>query len=284
MLTITIAATDGSGDINEDAVGYQGDAAWIIDGATGIGGDLLEDPSDAAWLARTANRLLAQVLGETPAMPTAEVLRTVMARCAQALAREAVREAQGPHELPSAAFAMVRVIDGMAELTTLADCRVVALDKAGEARLFGVSAHEEIEAGTLAEARALLEADPGMTPEVLKARLLPRLRANRALMNREGGYWVLGTDPAAADHLWQTHLPLRPGQRFAVASDGFLRLVELFDAAGPADMLAIETPADWARWLERLRELERAPGSLERHARVKRHDDASLVVCTWEAP
>ncbi|WP_404477395.1 hypothetical protein [Novosphingobium sp. BL-52-GroH] len=287
MLTINIAASDAPGDVNEDAVGHYGNAAWVIDGATGIGGALVEAPSDAAWLASTANRLLAEVLAQSPVLPTVEVLRTVMARCAQALERDAVRPATGAHELPSAAFAMVRIIDGMAEFTTLADCRVATIDatggEMGEARLFGVSSHEAIEAATLEAARGLLDADPEITPEALKAALLPRLRANREQMNREGGYWVLGTEPAAADHIWQMTMPVRPGQRFAVASDGFLRLVELFEAARPSELLSIATPDDWTNWLERLRDLERKPDSLHRYTRVKRHDDASFVACTWDA-
>ncbi len=108
------------------------------------------------------------------------------------------------------------------------------------------------------------------------------LRANRSLMNREGGYWVLSTDPAAADHVWQTRIPLRAGQRFAIASDGFLRLVELFGTATPADLLAISGAEDAARRIERLRDLERQPDSLRRFTRVKPHDDASLVVCIWK--
>ena len=282
MLRIEIAATDHQGAVNEDVVGHCGNAAWVIDGATGIGASLLEEPSDAAWLAQTASRLLADVLRAQPAMPSVDVLRTVMAQCREALLRQRVREPEGHHELPSAAFAMVRVIDGVAEITALADCRVVAADADGVVRLWGSSALDAIEGRTLAALREILAEDPAITPDVLKERLMPGLVANRRLMNREGGYWVLGTEPAAADHGWQARLPLRPGQRFAIASDGFLRLTDLFGVADPADLLAIRNAAEWRRWLDALRALERAPGTLRRFARVKPHDDASLVVCRWE--
>lgn len=282
MLRIEIAATDHQGAVNEDVVGHCGNAAWVIDGATGIGASLLEEPSDAAWLAQTASRLLADVLRAQPAMPSVDVLRTVMAQCREALLRQRVREPEGHHELPSAAFAMVRVIDGVAEITALADCRVVAADADGVVRLWGSSALDAIEGRTLAALREILAEDPAITPDVLKERLMPGLVANRRLMNREGGYWVLGTEPAAADHVWQARLPLRPGQRFAIASDGFLRLTDLFGVADPADLLAIRNAAEWRRWIDALRALERAPGTLRRFARVKPHDDASLVVCRWE--
>jgi len=282
MLKLETAVSDGQGSVNEDAVGHHGKAAWVIDGATGIGAPLLNAPSDASWLAQTASRLLGEVLAQSPDLPTVEVLRIVMTRCAEALEREQFRPAAAPHEHPSAAFAMVRIIDGEAEFTTLADCRVAALDEAGEAQLFGVSTLDAIEARTLAAAKAILDADPAITPEALKAQLMPGLRANRSLMNREGGYWVLSTDPAAADHVWQTRIPLRAGQRFAIASDGFLRLVELFGTATPADLLAISGAEDAARRIEWLRDLERQPDSLRRFTRVKPHDDASLVVCIWK--
>ena len=290
MLKIDVAICDGPGavpgavprSVNEDAIGYHGNAAWVIDGATGIGGALLEAPSDAAWLAQTASRLIGDALAEDPERPTVDLLRAVMTGCRTALAREQVRPAEGSHELPSAAFAMVRILDGVAEITTLADCRVVAIDEAGEPRLFGSSALDAIESRTLAAARAIRLREPAIDPDALKAQLLPRLRANRALMNRDGGYWVLGTDPAAAEHAWQTTIAVRPGQRLAIASDGFLRLVELFGTATPADLLAITDPARGADWLARLRRLEAEPDSLLSHVRVKRHDDASLIVCTWE--
>lgn len=282
MLRIDIAASDGQSHVNEDAVGHQGDAAWVIDGATGIGAQLLDAPSDAAWFAQAASATLGQVLAENPGRPTVEVLRETMTRCAVALTREQVRAAAGPHELPSAAFAMVRVLDGEVEFTTLADCRIAARDTDGAVRLFGASALDAIEGRTLAAMRAILADEPDIAPEALNARLMPGLRANRALMNREGGYWVLGVDPVAADHVWQARLPLHAGQRFAVASDGFLRLVELFGVVSPADLLEISNAEGWEHWLGRLRGLEREPGSLSRFARVKPHDDTSLVVCEWE--
>ncbi|QSR19131.1 hypothetical protein [Novosphingobium sp. KA1] len=286
MLRIEIAATDGAGSVkdsvkggvNEDCVGHHGNAAWVIDGATGVGPRLLDAPSDASWLAQKANGLLAEGLAQSPDIPTTELLRQVMRQCGEALQREQTGPRAEAHEHPSAAFAMVRVIGGEAEITTLADCRVIA----NQGQVFGSSALDAIEARTIAALRQILAEEGEISPEAFKARLLPGLLANRRLMNRAGGYWVLGTEPRAADHVWQVRFPVRPGARFALASDGFLRLFELFDAAEPADLLAISGQRDWAHWLARLRELESAPESLRQFARVKRHDDASLVICSWE--
>ncbi|PVE52025.1 hypothetical protein DC429_17010 [Arthrobacter sp. TPD3018] len=284
MLRIDVALSDGQGYANEDAIGHHGNAAWVIDGATGIGPSILDAPSDAAWLAQTASRLLVEALAEDPGCPTIDLLRRVMKRCAEALTRVQLRADVDPCDLPSAAFAMVRIIDDAVEITGFADCRVVAVDATGEARLYGASDLDVVEARTLAAVKAIHDAEPTIDPDALKLRLLPGLRANRCLKNCEGGYWVFGPEAAAADHVWQARLPLQPGQRFAIASDGFLRLVELFGITTPADLLAIGTPEDAQAWLARLRDIEREPDSLRRHTRVKRHDDASLIVCTWDMP
>ncbi|GGE72149.1 hypothetical protein GCM10011404_00790 [Sphingomonas prati] len=281
MLTVDLTICDGPGPVNEDVVGHHRDAAWVIDGATGVGAALLESPSDAAWLAQTASDFIVEGLTEDPAQPTRDLLHTVITRCATALASAQRRTADGPHELPSAAFAMVRILNDRAEITTLADCHVAAVDDSGTARLYGESPLGAIEARTLATVRAIRAANPDIAPDALRALLLPVLRKNRRMLNRDGGYWALGTEPAAADHLWQTTLPLRPGQRFAIASDGFLRPVELFDTATPADLLAIASSADATRWLDQLRDRERQVDRDDPHTRVKMHDDASLLVCTW---
>lgn len=282
LLKIDIAASQGQGPVNEDCVGYAGAAAWVIDGATGVGGQLTSAPSDAAWLAQTANRLLTEAFAADPQEDSRTLLRSVLAACRDALAREQVRAVQAAHELPSAAFAMVRVLGGEVEITTLADCRVVARDAKGIARLYGSSPLDARADAMGAAIREMLLRDPGMSRAQLVERLMPDLQAMRRTMNREGGYWVLGTEPAAADHVWQARLPLQHGARFAIASDGFLRLHELFGALAPEDFLALESEGSWLAALEGLRELERAPDPQQRFARVKAHDDASLIVCRWD--
>ena len=118
MLKIALAASDGPGPINEDIIGSCGNAAWVIDGATGVGDGLLREPSDAAWLAQTANDALSIVLSQQPESPTCDVLREVMVRCRDELHRQSIRPVRAEDHLPSAAFAMVRIIDDFAEFTT----------------------------------------------------------------------------------------------------------------------------------------------------------------------
>ncbi len=280
MLRVTGSWSQGSGAVNEDVVGHCEGAAWVIDGATGLGANLIAGPSDAAWIATCADRELRAGFTRDSARSTPDILREVMAACRDAFAAACGRAAAAPHELPSAALALIRQVPDGIECATLGDCRIVYRDTDGAARLFGTTNLTTFEARTIAMAEHFLAEAPDVDPLDLRALLLPQLQENRRMMNVPGGYWVLGTDPAAADHCDVAVVPAVPGDCFALASDGFLRLIELFAVATPADFLAIETLAGFDQRLEQLRTLERAPYSCRSFARVKVSDDASFVHCS----
>jgi hypothetical protein len=272
-----LAAVTLPGDlINEDAVGCAADCAWVIDGATGVGDNLLGGPSDAAWFARTVSETLKAVLPRAGALSTKAVLHEVVTRTRDALRREAHREASARHEHPSAAIALVRSRPEGLELTTLGDCQIAFRDSAGGAMLFGESDIVRFERLTLDLAAALLRADPDLTPAALRAAVLPQLRENRRAMNTAGGYWVLGVEEEALEHLQQSLIP-HPTGPVVLASDGFLRLVDLFQTLTVDEMLMLRSEADVRSKLEALRRLERDDPTCRAYPRLKPSDDASVV-------
>jgi hypothetical protein len=275
-LKILAAATFPSGSVNEDAIGYTSDCAWVIDGATGVGENRLPGPSDAAWFAETISAALRALLPQHPDLSTKAVLGMAVNHAADRLDRDAVREAAGRHEQPSAAIAIARVRPDGLELTTLGDCQIVYRDASGRARLFGDSDIAPFEKRTLALAAGLLQSDPALTPSALRAALLPQLQENRGFMNVPGGYWVLSTDPAALDHLQQTILPAGAGP-VCLASDGFLRLHDLFQVMSLDDILAIRSDSGAMESLTRLRRLELEDPECRAYVRIKPSDDASLI-------
>lgn len=282
MLRLDCEACVPGGAVNEDVVGHTADAAWVIDGATGVGAALLEEPSDAAWLARRADRAIRSLLASDPGIRTGQLIREVCVACRDDLGRLSSRRANGTHEHPSAAIAIVRSRPHGLELATLGDCRIAYRDQHGQARLFGETGLAAFEAKTVALVRRLLRAEPALGPNELRERLRPQLLENRRSMNVEGGYWVLGTNPAAADHLDAMVVPTAIGSPFAIGSDGFLRLVELFGLASPGDLLAIADQGALGVWMDRLRHIERGEGSWAMHPRVKLHDDASFLRGAFE--
>ncbi|WP_323961119.1 hypothetical protein GC088_05200 [Arthrobacter sp. JZ12] len=235
--------TEGDGHIQEDACGYRGNAAWMIDGATSLLDELdLPAASNPSWYAQVLNLALAENAG--PANP-----RTVLAG-ALAGVDELGRQLVGPESqrFPSAAVSLVTADDdGALSVLSLADCHVVAALNDGEVAHVG---HP-------------LQAPSSWTRE--------QLRQDRLKRNTPGGLWVARRESAAAQHARLTELG--PGHTVALASDGAWRAVDLGVVSGPADFLdAVQTPMGALELMLMLRTTQEEIGESA--------DDASVLCVT----
>src|SRR3546814_191852 len=95
-------------------------------------------------------------------------------------------------------------------------------------------------------------------------------------MNVDGGYWVLGLQMEAIERADRAELPAGDWA-IALASDGFLRLADMFAHLGASDLLSIENRAEFEKCYSDLRNLEQVDGSLRRHPRAKISDDVSFI-------
>jgi hypothetical protein len=281
LFDVQLAETRPGVRVNEDVVGHSANAAWVIDGASGVGANLVAGQSDARWFAMEVDRALKAVLAADPDIPIAELLTQVITHCADAYAAAVMRPPQAGDMPPSAAFAFARYTRGSVELVTLGDCEILYRLCASTTvtRHCDSGGLAELEGRTIALASRLLAADPNISQENLIAALRPQLTRNRKRMNQPGGYWILGLDTNVIAHLHQRVLPA--GQMtLALASDGFLRLRDLFGMVGNEDLLNIGHLARFERMYSQLRALEDAPASISRFPRVKLRDDASFVRVT----
>src|SRR3546814_10425861 len=65
MFNVRLAETRSGAAANEDVVGYTDFAAWVIDGASGIGENLVSAVSDAQWFAQRVDRELRDLLARS---------------------------------------------------------------------------------------------------------------------------------------------------------------------------------------------------------------------------
>jgi hypothetical protein len=278
MFDILLAETRSGAAVNEDIVGYTGSAAWVIDGASGVGENLLPAASDAQWFAHRVDADLRDVLTHEPTVPFENLFEIVVARAAAAYSKLARRSPAGRHELPSAAIAFVRALPDRVELATLGDCQILYGMQTGNI----VAEHGNggqigsFEARTKASAHAIVTQNPDISAAALFEALRPQLVENRAAMNVENGYWVLGLQQEAIPHADRLDLPLGDWQ-IALASDGFLRLSDIFEQVERSALLSINSPTSFDDWYCKLRQLEQADRSLAHYPRVKVSDDATFL-------
>jgi len=265
----------GDGVINEDLIGFTECAAWVLDGATGVGGALLPGPSDAYWLVKQFDRRFRQAYQRSPLQPTLDLLADAVAQVGRDFAQTARHPPTAPHELPSAAFAMVRVREDCIELTGLGDCGVAYRD-GEDIAWFGADDIAPIERQILGELDHLRRTHLALADDEIKKLLLPALQNARRRMNQPAGYWVLSPDLDALDKL--TTLVI-PGDRFdgALMSDGMSRLTYLFNLTSLTDFLAVENAADATSLQQKLRTAEADDSACLKFPRVKCRDDASLL-------
>ncbi|GAB3538435.1 hypothetical protein GCM10027403_24850 [Arthrobacter tecti] len=231
--------TEGDNHVQEDACGYRGNAAWMVDGATSLLDELdLPGASNPSWYARVLDLAIAECVG--PADPRA-VLAAALGRVDELGHQLVGAESQ---RFPSAAVSLVTADDdGGLHVLSLADCHVVAALNNGEVRHVGEGISE-----------------PSASGEQLRQARLDR--------NTPGGVWVARREPAAAE---QARLnTLGPAHTVALASDGAWRAVDLGLVSGPEEFLeAVRTPIGAQELLLTLRSVQEEIGESA--------DDASVL-------
>lgn len=273
-------STPGSG-INEDGLGLQGRYAWVIDGATGMSGErMTEGASDAAWLAGRIGEGLEALLGTGPNAD--QVLGDLEARV-RGDYDEATAHLSERHDdhAPGACLGLIGARpagDGalLLEGWFLGDVVALVPSKGGIVRWTDERA-KPFERKTLA-ALGGQGHEPGRVPEAVRRQILE----NRASFNRPEGYWVVSPRRPWAGQELRFEARIGPGEPIVLATDGFMRLVDVFGAYSDETLHAALVEGRGDGLMQELRTLERNDPMAAAHLRVKTHDDASVLVIAAE--
>jgi hypothetical protein len=280
-LRIIDAVCEPGGRVNEDIAGSTNTAAWVMDGATGLGDEqLLPYASDAAWLVRRVDAFL-RAHADDASLGMTKLIAGAIEDVRMAFQRSKLREAQAPYELPSAGIVFVRCAAKGIEYARLGDCTgVFTLGSAGVS--LGRSRLHSLDGQVLDRMRALQR--QGVQDYArLRRSIRDDLRANRNLANVAGGYWVLGIEPEAADHMETATIPLDRPATALLMSDGFYRAVDTFQVIADDGLVAWAMDEGLATILTTVRRLEGGDAECLRYPRLKPHDDATALLCEIEA-
>lgn len=276
-MRVTVAESWSFKAHNEDACGFRADGAWAIDGASSLEpGPPIEGLPGAAWVSSLANRYLSVV--DWDGVPLADVLIDLVGHLVErgreaGLVDAGTRRSSG---FPTAAISIARQRGDVLDLCLLGDVSVVLGTPGAAPVVFVDPQFEHAERALLAAVRADL--DRGDDPATVYGRSRDILLERRRRRNTDGGSWILGDVPEAAEHARCLSVALTGGEDIMLCSDGFGRLVEPFGLVdGYGALLAAVRGGSTGDLVDRLRAAERADPDRVRHPRFGTSDDASVV-------
>lgn len=272
------------GRCNEDSMGWTKSACFVLDGATGLGGDRLTSHpgSDAAWLSEMARNRFAALCAS--GQYTIDIVRKINSDAGTFLANEIGTARVEEWQYPVAGFEMLRLIGDRLEISGLGDCVLYLLNAEGE--LFSHTPLPDFSDVERASAREVIARTGSLTRQASmpqdEAEQL-RMREFRAGYNKPGSpIWTLGREPGAADHLSFAELPAEfPGAEplhGLLCSDGFSALVDKYAAYSAAGLVAAARERGLAVLYAELRAIEAGDPDGYAFPRFKRGDDATAIL------
>jgi len=273
-LNIIEALSVPSGAVNDDCVGHKAALAWVIDGAT----DVVEEPlvgtaSDAAWFALALDAALRRQAHDPPAdLARLPVLAAL--ELADEFERNARRKPKARYEHPSAAALVVRERDNRLDYVSVGDCTLLAETPSGLVRI-GTEAADAGDSYIADAIRRFQEREAVPTAESARDHIWPKIRAGRAYMNEPNGYGVWSVTPPPACHVHAGTIELSAGGTALLATDGLLRLVDIFARYSEQTMLQSALSSGLGGLVEELRRLEADDHDNISYPRAKTCDDAS---------
>jgi len=264
---------------NEDICGVSGDWAWVIDTSIFPGTrPVMNETSDAAWLARFADERLSNLAPH--AQDGITLLRHVMEEARTAY--RAVAPAERHEDFvawPLGAMTLVRRRDNGLDAWTFGDTTAYVRQPDGSVQVLG-------DAPGLREAEAAMAAElmrqAGSRPTAILAEpvFLAWLGERRERQRKSGiPAALLSLNPDAVGRLRHETAPCHEGTAILLASDGFSALVDLYGAMDAKGLMgdALASGLEPLATLAREIETERDPdGKL--FPRFKASDDTTALL------
>ena len=276
--SVSIAASG----YNDDRLGLHGAAAWVIDGSTDVlERRILPGPSDAAWFADALSLAFMRHVNE-PAQTLETIVTAATAEVRVRFEAAALRAIVQPHERPSASGILMRITDGHLEALSVGDCTLLTLPQEGAPldlfRLSGKREADDDVRAVAAQARGEWPTGGEKGPQGIRPGLMPMLRAKRDRMNRPEGYGAFSLEPPPMQHVSRVRRPVHDGDLLLLATDGFMRLVDVYRAYSLSALGEAIRTEGLARLAMALRKIELDDEDCRRFPRAKAMDDATAMI------
>lgn len=280
-MRLSYARSDrGDGQNNEDEWGVLANLAYVFDGATDLSKSMIDEKTGAKWFVEKLAAGMNTLNEYADWAPLRATLRTSI--------RSAETDWHGTRDTPknadlhSPSSTFIAVLDhgSKIELCALGDSRILYQTQSGT-HAFGKSKIEALDDEVVAQISKLRTHDHHVSLADIRAKLSPMLIKNRKQMNRPDGYPMLSFDESALNFIERKTLLKSEltTPHILLASDGFLRICELYDHMSYDELIRL-SPKALNEAFAKLRRIERSDPEAEAFPRLKQSDDATCVRIT----
>lgn len=262
-----IFSTDTGMIFNEDFVYGTDTFGFLIDGATGLFPEKITPGNTDA-------QFFAHELGKKLIENSSPSLKDKLFQSVHELSFYFPQEKKD--FFPSATLAAYEIKNDTLEIFYLGDSPILVYTTKG-VEIFSDKQLAKNEQKAIFELNKNLALGDSLTQATEK--LKPLLKKNRQTKNTSAGYWIMDPTSHWKEHLNSKTFPLEQVKGLILASDGFYRLMDLFQKIPVKSALEeLNTYGKIIQALDELRALENAPHSESQFPRLKKSDDASVLV------
>jgi hypothetical protein len=261
-----MVVSSGRLGVNEDRAGLVGNVAWVVDGATQLeSGHYLPSASEGTWIAEIVQCELERSCFPSYHGSLVDLAETLADSIKNRLLEELFPIERTP---PLASLGVARLGRESIDVALLGDISVVARSYSAVEHCFDERFLSNEATGT-----ALHAADTDRLIEGV-------LERRRRYIEGSGGPIVLSSNPAVVRHCFIQSFALASDFSLLLASDGFMRLLNVYREVGSAEeLIDLAERHGLPELFCRLRSIERsAVQSRSPRMNVKTVDDAAAVL------
>ena len=261
---------------SEDRITVLDNAAWVLDGATGITGKkITNSETDAVWYVELINNYLKENINTSKSIK--DIVKSAIKE-----ARDKYIKFSGFNDLdevdyPCAAIALVRFNNNDLEYFVLGDCSIIIKEKGKKAieivdnKLIDLEEIilESISKTANEKSISILEARSYCNEEVINI---------RKTKNSNSGYWILELNEDAVEHCIYGKIKIMNNTSICLTSDGFSQYYDTFDLAnGYEEFIDIVKDINIEELYKKLYYKQEEDSQCNKFPRLKKRDDASII-------
>jgi hypothetical protein len=272
---ISIHIDEGSG-VCEDSGGYTDCALWVIDGATTLTENHIEESeTDGVWFVDNWEKELEKRIHQDRTL--SDIVKDAIQSTRESYEEITDIEPSNRLETPAATTAIVRERAGSIEYFVLGDSSILFENHQGDVDAILGEGPRSYDQKAVDKLEQVMQ-NQNLTYKQAREEIQDMLRRHRKLENTASGYWTLGFDTDAVEHADTGRYASDQISSIYLFTDGFERIKSTFDVFVTWESLVEYIRTNGGdRAFEILRAFEKSDSECREYPRLSLSDDATLA-------